>query len=122
MQRNGTTFARVQCNVDPVIGTQHVEIMRALLDRRSDGFGHELVAFPQHGFVSANMIPAMRAALAAGATHVGGIDPATVDGGMERSIDAMMQIALDLNKGVDMHLHEPGASGIAAIRRVADMV
>jgi len=122
MQRNGTTFARVQCNVDPVIGTQHVEIMRALLDRRSDGFGHELVAFPQHGFVSANMIPAMRAALAAGATHVGGIDPTTVDGGMERSIDAMMQIALDLNKGVDMHLHEPGASGIAAIRRVADMV
>jgi cytosine/adenosine deaminase-related metal-dependent hydrolase len=33
MQRNGTTFARVQCNVDPSIGTQYVEIMRALLDR-----------------------------------------------------------------------------------------
>jgi len=122
MQRNGTTFARVQCNVDPVIGTRHVEILRAFLDRRSGGFSHELVAFPQHGFVSANMIPAMRAALAAGATHVGGIDPTTIDGGMERSVDAMVEIAVDLNKSVDIHLHEPGPSGIAAIRRIADAV
>jgi len=38
------------------------------------------------------------------------------------TFDAMMQIALDMNKGVDIHLHEPGASGIAAIRRIADMV
>jgi cytosine/adenosine deaminase-related metal-dependent hydrolase len=122
MQRNGTTFARVQCNVDPSIGTQYVEIMRALLDRRADGFGSELVAFPQQGFISANLIPTMRAALAAGATHVGGIDPTVIDGGMERSVDALMQLALDMNKGVDIHLHEPGASGIAAIHRIADQV
>ncbi len=122
MQQNGTTFARVQCNVDPVIGTKHVEILRALLARRSAGFSHELVAFPQHGFVSANMLPAMRAAMAAGATHVGGIDPTVIDGGMERSVDAIVEIALDMNKSIDMHLHEPGASGIAAIRRVASAV
>lgn len=122
MQRNGTTFARVQCNVDPVIGTRNVEILRALLARRSSGFSHELVAFPQHGFVSANMIPTIRAALAAGATHVGGIDPTVIDGDMERSVDAMIEIALDMNKAVDMHLHEPGPSGIAAIRRVANAV
>lgn len=122
MQRNGTTFARVQCNVDPSIGTHYVEIMRALLDRRADGFGSELVAFPQQGFISADLIPTMRAALAAGATHVGGIDPTAIDGGMERSIDALMQIALDMNKGVDIHLHEPGETGIAAIHRIADQV
>ncbi|WP_404477182.1 amidohydrolase [Novosphingobium sp. BL-52-GroH] len=122
LQSNGTTFARSQCNVDPVIGTRHVELLKHALDQRADGFGHEIVAFPQHGFVSANLIPTMRAAMAAGATHVGGIDPTTLDGGMEKSVDAMMQVALDMNKGVDIHLHEPGASGIAAIRRIADTV
>lgn len=122
LQSNGTTFARSQCNVDPVIGTKHVELLRHALDSRSDGFGHEIVAFPQHGFVSADLIPTMRAAMAAGATHVGGIDPTTLDGGMEKSVDAMVQVALDMNKGIDIHLHEPGASGIAAIRRIADAV
>jgi cytosine/adenosine deaminase-related metal-dependent hydrolase len=122
LQSNGTTFARSQCNVDPVIGTKHVELLKHALDSRADGFGHEIVAFPQHGLVSADLIPTMRAAMAAGATHVGGIDPTTLDGGMEKSVDAMMQIALDMNKGVDIHLHEPGASGIAAIRRIADTV
>lgn len=122
LQSNGTTFARSHCNVDPVVGTKHVELLKHALDQRADGFGHEIVAFPQHGFVSANLIPTMRAAMAAGATHVGGIDPTTLDGGMEKSVDAMMQIALDMNKSVDIHLHEPGASGIAAIRRIADTV
>lgn len=122
LQRNGTTFARSQCNVDPVVGTRHVELLKQVLDRRSGGFGHEIVAFPQHGLVSANLLPTMRAAMTAGATHVGGIDPTALDGGMERSIDAMMQVAIDMKKGVDIHLHEPGASGIAAIRRIADTV
>lgn len=122
LQGNGTTFARSQCNVDPVIGTRHVELLRHALDQRADTFGHEIVAFPQHGLVSADLLPTMRAAMAAGATHVGGIDPTAVDGGMERSVDAMMQIAVDTGKGVDIHLHEPGASGIAAIRRIADTI
>jgi cytosine/adenosine deaminase-related metal-dependent hydrolase len=108
LQTNGTTFARSQCNVDPVVGTRHVELLKH--------------AFPQHGFVSAKLIPTMRRAMEVGATHVGGIDPTMVDGGMERSVDAMLQIAVDYKKQVDIHLHEPGASGIAAIRRIADGV
>jgi cytosine/adenosine deaminase-related metal-dependent hydrolase len=122
LQRNGTTFARSQCNVDPVIGTKHVELLKHALDQRRATFGYEIVAFPQHGFVSADMLPTMRRALELGATHVGGIDPTAVDGGMERSVDAMMQMAVDTRKGVDIHLHEPGPSGIAAIRRIADTI
>jgi cytosine/adenosine deaminase-related metal-dependent hydrolase len=112
LQRNGTTFARSQCNVDPVIGTKHVELLKHALEQRTETFGYEIVAFPQHGLVSANFIPTMRAAMA-GATHVGG---------MEKSVDAIMNIAVDLKKGVDIHLHEPGASGVAAIMRIADTV
>jgi cytosine/adenosine deaminase-related metal-dependent hydrolase len=122
LQGNGTTFARSQCNVDPVVGTRHVELLKAVLDRRADSFGHEIVAFPQHGFLSAHLEQTMCRAMEAGATHVGGIDPTTIDGGMERSVDTMLQIAVDYTKSVDIHLHEPGASGIAAIRRIADAV
>eukprot|EP01037_Dinobryon_pediforme_P009082 gene9082-9163_t len=122
LQGNGTTFARSQCNVDPVVGTRHIELLKAVLDARADTFGHEIVAFPQHGFLSAHLEPTMRRAMEAGATHVGGIDPTTLDGGMERSVDAMLQIAVDYGKGVDIHIHEPGPSGIAAIRRIADAI
>lgn len=121
LQSRGTTFARSQCNVDPVIGTQHVEHLKAALERHNGDFGHEIVAFPQHGFISAHMEDQMRQAIRRGATHVGGIDPTAVDGGMERSVDTMMRIALDENAGVDIHIHEPGESGIAAITRIADI-
>lgn len=122
LQRNGTTFARSQCDVDPVIGTKHVEMVKQALDQHEHTFGYEIAAFPQHGFFSANLVPTMRAAMEAGADYAGGIDPTKIDGGMEASVDAMMQIALDMNKGVDIHLHEPGPSGIAALRRIADTI
>lgn len=121
LQTNGTTFARSQCNVDKVIGTQHVEKLKAALERHNADFGHEIVAFPQHGLVSIGLEDTMRQAIRAGATHVGGIDPTAVDGGMERSVDTMMQIALDEKAGVDIHIHEPGDSGIAAINRITDI-
>lgn len=121
LQGNGTTFARSQCNVDKVIGTQHVEKLRAALERHNADFGHEIVAFPQHGLVSIGLEETMRQAIRAGATHVGGIDPTAVDGGMEKSVDTMMQIALDEKAGVDIHIHEPGESGVAAISRITDI-
>ena len=121
-QSKGTTFARSQCNVDPVVGVQNLIHLKRALDRRGATFGHEIVAFPQHGLVSAHVEPLMREAMSLGATHVGGIDPTTLDGGMERSVDTVLQIALDCKAPIDMHLHEPGPSGIAAIKRVAARV
>ena len=122
LQSRGTTFARSQCNVDPVVGLGNLTRLKRALDRNAATFGHEIVAFPQHGLVSAHVEGLMREAMSAGATHVGGIDPTTLDGGMERSVDTVLQIALDAKAPIDMHLHEPGASGIAAINRVAKRV
>ena len=121
-QSNGTTFARSQCNVDPVVGVQNLVHLKRALDRRGATFGHEIVAFPQHGLIIAHVEPLMREAMSLGATHVGGIDPTTLDGGMERSVDTVLQIALDAKAPIDMHLHEPGPSGLAAIKRVAARV
>jgi cytosine/adenosine deaminase-related metal-dependent hydrolase len=122
LQSHGTTFARSQCNVDPVIGIQNLVHLKRALERRDATFGHQIVAFPQHGLIRVNLEPTMREAMAAGATHVGGIDPTTLDGGLERSVDTVLQIALDCKAPIDMHLHEPGESGVAAIKRIADRV
>ena len=122
LQGNGTTFARSHCNVDPVIGTRNVEHLMRALERKQDTFGHEIVAFPQHGLVSVGVEKEMRQAMSMGVAFVGGIDPTALDGALEASVDLMMQIAVDHRAGVDIHLHEPGESGIAAIRRIADTV
>ena len=57
----------------------------------------------------------MREAMQMGVQYVGGLDPTNVDGAMEKSLDAMFQIALDTGKGVDIHLHETSPAGVAAI-------
>ncbi len=57
----------------------------------------------------------MREAMQMGVAFVGGLDPSNIDGAMEKSLDAMFQIALDTGKGVDIHLHETNPAGVAAI-------
>jgi cytosine/adenosine deaminase-related metal-dependent hydrolase len=39
---------------------------------------------------------------------------------MEKSLDTMFQIALDYNKGVDIHLHETSPAGVAAINYMVE--
>ena len=64
----------------------------------------------------------MREAMQAGAHYVGGLDPTSVDGAMEKSLDTMFQIALDYDKGVDIHLHETTPAGVAAINYMVETV
>ena len=51
----GTTFVRVQCNVDPVIGLQNGEKVLEALHAYKDKVDFDLVAFPQHGLLTNNM-------------------------------------------------------------------
>ncbi len=41
---------------------------------------------------------------------------------MEKSLDTLFQIALDYNKGVDIHLHETSPAGVAAINYMVETV
>lgn len=56
-----------------------------------------------------------------GVQYVGGLDPTTVDGAMEKSLDLTFQIATDHKAGVDIHLHEGPKTGLPAIRRIMDL-
>ena len=115
LQSKGSTVARSHCNIDPVSGLKSLEhLQRALENHRAD-FSCEIVAFPQHGLLHSRVDALMREAMQMGVQYVGGLDPTNVDGAMEKSLDAMFQIALDTGKGVDIHLHETSPAGVAAI-------
>ncbi len=77
---------------------------------------------PQHGLLLSKSESLMREAMQAGAHYVGGLDPTSVDGAMEKSLDTMFQIALDYDKGVDIHLHETTPAGVAAINYMVETV
>ena len=122
LQSKGSTVARSHCNIDPVSGLKSLEhLQRALENHRSD-FSCEIVAFPQHGLLHSKVDGLMREAMGMGVQYVGGLDPTNVDGAMEKSLDAMFQIALDSGKGVDIHLHETSPAGVAAINYMVDTV
>lgn len=41
-----------------------------------------------------------------GAHLVGGVDPATVDGNIEKSLNTIMDIAVEFDSDIDIHLHD----------------
>ncbi|MEQ6889245.1 amidohydrolase family protein [Halomonas sp. CS7] len=118
----GSTVARSHCNIDPVSGLKSLEHLQQALDNHRDEFSCEIVAFPQHGLLRADVDGLMREAMQMGVQYVGGLDPTNVDGDMEGSLDAMFQIAIDHDAKIDIHLHETGPSGPAAIRYMMDTV
>lgn len=122
IQSYGSTIARSHCNVEQVSQLKNLENLQAMLDRNKDNFTCEIVAFPQHGLLLSNSEGLMREAMAMGADYVGGLDPASVDKDMKKSLDTMFQIALDYNKGVDIHLHETAPSGMQTINYMIDFV
>lgn len=119
---SGVTLARVQCNVDPIIGLKNVERVRAALENYKDKLTYELVAFPQHGLLRSNSVPLMKEAMKNGVNLVGGLDPATIDNDIEASLNAMMDIAIEYNSDVDIHLHDGGKLGMYTIKRLTELV
>jgi cytosine/adenosine deaminase-related metal-dependent hydrolase len=53
---------------------------------------------------------------------IGGVDPYTIDGAIEKTMDFTVQLALDHNKGIDIHLHETGESGLKTVEYLIDKV
>lgn len=115
IQSQGSTIARSHCNIEPVSGLKNLEALQKVLGEHQQDLTCEIVAFPQHGLLHSKSEGLMREAMQAGAHYVGGLDPSNVDSAMEKSLDSMFQIALDYNKGVDIHLHETSPAGVAAI-------
>ncbi len=115
LQSKGTAFARSQVNIEPTSRLDSLRHLQTALESKKEGFGAELVAFPQHGVFYTDTAPYMKEAAKMDIDFIGGLDPYTIDGSIEKQVDFIVQLALDNNKGIDMHLHETGDSGLQTV-------
>ncbi|WP_028401350.1 amidohydrolase family protein [Ectobacillus panaciterrae] len=119
--RNGHTHIRTHCNIDPVIGLKNLEATVQALETYNGQLTYEIVAFPQHGLLRSESVELVRQAMKNGATLVGGVDPATVDRNIEKSLYTIFDIAVEAGKGIDIHLHDPNTLGAFTMERIADL-
>ncbi|WP_419487125.1 amidohydrolase [Chryseobacterium bernardetii] len=121
LQHYGTHFVRTHFNIDPTSGLKSLENLEQALQNKKDSFNAELVAFPQHGLYYTESAPLMKdAAKLDSVAFVGGLDPQSIDGSIEKVMDFTVQLALDHHKGIDIHLHEAGESGMKTINYLID--
>lgn len=122
LQSCGSGFARSHVNIEPTSKLQSLKNLQVALEKKKGSFGAELVAFPQHGIFYTQSADLMKEAAVMGVDFIGGLDPYTIDGNIEKSIDFIVQLALDHNKGIDIHLHETGESGLKTVEYLIDRV
>lgn len=111
LQSYGTGYARSHVNIEPTSKLDSLKNLEIALANKKGSFAAELVAFPQHGLFYTNSMPYMKEAAKMEIDFIGGLDPTNVDGAIGKTMDATVQLAIDHNKGIDIHLHESGKSG-----------
>src|SRR5690606_31293490 len=115
LQSKGTSFARSHVNMEPTSKLDSLRNLQVALENKRKVFGAELVAFPQHGVFYTNSAPYLKEAAKMDIDFIGGVDPYSIDGAIEKTMDFTVQLALDHNKGIDLHLHETGESGLKTV-------
>ncbi len=109
---NGTTVIRTHVDVDVDAGLTALEGVLEAAAQFADRINIQIVAFPQSGLlVAPGTADLLDAAIRAGASVVGGIDPAGFDGDAVAHLDCIFGIADRHGCGVDVHLHDRGSLG-----------
>ncbi|MDO3646646.1 amidohydrolase [Nocardia mangyaensis] len=112
MIAGGTTHVRSHVDIDPEIGLEGVEVVRAAAQRHRDRVDVELVAFPQGGLIARpGTAELLEAALAEGVEVIGGLDPAGYDNDAVGQLDVIFGLADRYGAKIDIHLHDGGALG-----------
>lgn len=117
----GSTHIRTHVNIDPYIGLKNLEGVLAALEDYKGRVTADVIAFPQHGLLGNNVPELMREALRSGATMVGGLDPAGIDGSIEKSLHTTMDLASEFQMDVDFHIHDGGHVGWYTIDKWIDI-
>jgi len=121
LQAYGTDFIRSHFNVDPTSGLKSLSNLEKALASKEGTVEAELVAFPQHGLYYTETLPILKdVAKLDAVSFIGGVDPYSLDGSIERTMEQITKLALDNKKGIDIHLHEMGESGIKTIEFLID--
>ncbi|MGG1674382.1 amidohydrolase [Neobacillus sp. NRS-1170] len=117
----GASHIRTHVNIDPYIGLKNLEGVKAALEDYSDKLTYEIVAFPQHGLLREKVLPLMKEAMRSGAQLIGGLDPAGIDHNIEKSLYEVMNLAVEFNADVDIHLHDGGHVGFYTVDKLAEL-
>ncbi|MBM7634844.1 amidohydrolase [Geomicrobium sediminis] len=115
---HGVTFFRSHIDVHPKVGQRYLEETIELLHEYKGTFDYELVAFPQHGLLHSNAYNDVLTALQSGATLVGGVDPSSLDGDLERSLHQTFELATQFNAPIDIHVHDRDDHGRNTVREL----
>ncbi|MGM7719890.1 amidohydrolase [Metabacillus sp. Hm71] len=119
--KSGVTHLRTHVDIYPEVGLKNLEEVQKALQTFEGKLSYEIVAFPQHGLLRSKTKELVREALRQGASLVGGVDPATVDGDIEASLQVMVELAVEGNAGIDLHLHDADHLGIFTMKRLAQL-
>jgi cytosine/adenosine deaminase-related metal-dependent hydrolase len=115
----GSTHVRTHVDIYPEIGLKNLEGVQQALENFSNKVSSEIVAFAQHGLLRSGSGQLVREAVRNGVGIVGAVDPATVDHNIEASLVELMDIAVEGNADIDLHLHDPGHLGTFTMKRLA---
>lgn len=119
--KSGVTHIRTHVDIYPEVGLKNLEEVKRALQTFEGKLTYEIVAFPQHGLLRSKAKQWVREALRQGASFVGGVDPATVDGDIEASLQEMMELAVEGHAGIDLHLHDADQLGVFTMKRLAQL-
>ncbi|MBB3664101.1 cytosine/adenosine deaminase-related metal-dependent hydrolase [Prauserella sediminis] len=118
----GTRAMRAHADVAPAYGLACVEGLAAVRQQLRHSLDAEIVAFPQHGVIrtpgTAELLE--EAARTGTIDMIGGIDPIDFDHALDEQLDLIFRLADRHALGVDLHLHDRGDAGTAALRAVID--
>lgn len=90
----GATFLRIQVNIDPVIELKNLEIIQEVLEKNKHRLDYEIVAFPQHGTIYTEEKGLLsKVAKDPRVQVMGGVDPATLDLDIEKSLRTTFELA-----------------------------
>ncbi|WP_329480040.1 amidohydrolase [Kribbella sp. NBC_01484] len=110
--RHGTTATRTHIDVDLGVGLRGIATVREAVAALDGAVEVEIVAFPQDGVLRRpGVLDLLDQAAAAGATSIGGLDPASIDRDPVGQLDALFDIAVRRGVGIDIHLHDGGQLG-----------
>lgn len=123
MVRHGTTAIRTHVDVDLGVGLRGLEVVQEAAAAYDGALAVETVAFPQDGVLRRpGVMELLDRAAAAGADHVGGLDPASIDRDPVGQLDGVLEIAARHGCGADLHLHDPAELGAFTIELLLERV
>lgn len=109
----GTTHIRSHVDISTSYKLDNLHGVLDAWEKTRHAVGLELVAFPQTGMmIDPGTADLMEAALDEGASVIGGIDPASIDGDSKGHLDTIFDIANRKGAKIDIHLHEANELGL----------